>query len=206
MKTVSINLYSFDELSDEVKASLIENCRNARDPVFTQQEQDACDEVVENFKAGLRDNLYALDIEVLYDVDCGQGAGASFTCTFDINKLLACDNWRRTYGDFERTQCLIERGLIDLTARSVRQPSHYVHSLTVSCNIRCEMWDCQISADAKDEIDRLEAYLTIQTRSKSDGLYRELWKCLDALNSDEQISDNLRSNGEVYTQNGQTID
>ena len=82
MKTIEINLYSFDELSDKAKENAIEKWYEKEDYYFLSQD------LKESLISLLNErNIYYQDIKLLYSLSYCQGDGLCFTGILEKNGI-----------------------------------------------------------------------------------------------------------------------
>ena len=82
MKTITINLYSFDELSDKAKEKAKLKWYEHEDfPMLEENLTDSCEYFLE--QAGVKFS----DISLLYSLSCSQGDGLCFTGTIEKNGI-----------------------------------------------------------------------------------------------------------------------
>lgn len=84
MKTKTINLYEFDELSDEVKNKVVERFREKNDYHFLEENLNEClSELLEKNNIKVINN----DLNLRYSLGYSQGDGVSFIGTFKFKDL-----------------------------------------------------------------------------------------------------------------------
>ena len=199
MKQLSITLYGFDELTEEIQQQLIDDYRESLEAVIDY------DVVIEDFKAYMQ-SFGASDIDVFWSGFNSQGDGACFCCDFDTNKLF--ETVYRHNSDYDRVQNLMNgRGLIDLAIVSRRcGPSNfYSHENTVEAYTKCTMHDHQLSREDRDLIDSLEADVTEFIRANCRDLYKKLENHYEFCTSDACFSEVFSSMGECFTAKGLII-
>ena len=104
-RTVSEEIYTFDELDEKAKETAIENFRNKAD----YPHDDWHTELINEMKKELEEKGYP-DSKIAYTGFWSQGDGASFTCPqVDIEKWL--EGRKDKYKEAGRTLRLIKDGL-----------------------------------------------------------------------------------------------
>lgn len=114
MKIVSVNLYSFDELSEEAKQFALNKYRYSQ--VSWDSDWDMF--VIEECTTLLKENGFE-DAKIHYSGFCSQGDGASFDADIDLDKFITPNEREALKG-------------IDIAWEIYRISHQYVHELSRS--------------------------------------------------------------------------
>lgn len=189
MKKVTVNLYSFNELSEKVQEKLIQDNRD--------HETEHCDwysPIVEGFEEDL-ENVGFEDITTGFTGFWSQGDGAcfhgdvydneKFIETLKTNEYLE-DSWGQ------------EDSIDNLELSIIKTSNHYEHENTITGNV-------DANGSFISNLDELEAAMTKWARDKSRDLYKKLEKYYEELTSDEFVTEYLVEQGEVFLDNGKRL-
>lgn len=195
MKQKTINLYQFNELSDDQKQKVIEKYRDFNDDIFDSYVNDECC-TLELFENGF------LNPTIHYDLSYCQGSGACFDCNdFDFELLLK---------DFE---CKHKNWIIDILNNycecKIYKNSygyHYSHSKTRYFEINTYGVDRNYREYPRilEIIRQVDCYIENLRYKLSESLTDRLYQELEFLRSDEQIADALIAN--EYYFNAETLE
>jgi len=189
VKTISVNLYQFDELDDKAKEV-------ARDW----------------FKEGYPDHSWwdgildtAKDIATYFGVEIhqsyfrgfsSQGDGACFAGTFRSENLKTLAELQQEYPTEEHLHALLQRLLAvkhqEGSFLRITPVGHYTHSRTMQA-------EDPDSYYVWDEMNEIRSCL----RSFADWIYKALEKEYDELMSDECVDENIRCNQYWFLASGQ---
>lgn len=191
MKTVSINLYSYSELSLEAQAA-------ARDHFRTfNTEHEWSSHILETWEEKLEHLGYS-NIDFNFSGFCSQGDGASFTADFDSV------SYARTNPDsFPLLSKLSKLDELIVESRFIRIDSHYVHENSVSFNldIDVQLENALIAEQNKEqynqEIIKLENEISHNARKLMREIYKELESEYDHLTSDKAVAEALEANDHI---------
>lgn len=181
MKTISIDLYSFSELSAEVQKKVIEKYRDTRGGDFD------CDMVHDILVESLREDHGVVADDVRFSLSSSQGDGVAFFGNLDLEVLC------------EKHPCLLplvnELGGADsLTARIYSTSNHYCHYNTMRLELGGD------GSDANDSILHKKIMEILVTASKS--AEARGYEVLDSLRSDEALTEEIESSEVNFTVDG----
>ncbi len=195
MRITEIALYTFSELDTQIQKRLIEEHRS-------QLSFDA-DSVIDGFREDM-ECYGATNVEVRWSGFHSQGDGACFTADFDTVKLLSSlFKYKRNY---DKLINRIKQEVYDVDISSVRcGPSNfYCHENTVRALVSCGIYDDMTEYHQGQLID-LQNEITNWIRSESQALYDALESHWNECSSDEFITEDLDSLGDVFTKSGNQI-
>lgn len=195
MKTKTINLYKFEELTTEQQEKVLDKYRDFNDDIFESYVDDECN-TLELHENGFNNPI------IYYSLGYSQGDGACFDCNdFDLDLLLK--DWQHKHKNWiiniikDYCSCEISRNIY---------ANHYYHSKTryfeintyrVEGNYTDRKHIIKAIQDADNYIENLRYELS---ESLTDRLYQQL----EWLQSDEQIAEVLIDND--YYFNGETLE
>lgn len=205
MKTIQLELFTFDELDDDAKQVAIQDHREIMD-------SNLDDEVSYWQNGALSGTGFIID-EISYSGFYSQGDGASFTghydsAQIDLEKLKGFS--LKAYDLMARNDSIFgASGLTSdnvITADVKRISRHYCHENTVSIE-NIEINGCGWGDDESDKINiaynDLENYLTSLKDDLCHLIYSSLESEYDYQNSDEYISEILTINEYYFTADGE---
>ncbi len=180
MKTKTIKLYQFDELSEEQKAKVIEkhqdiNTFDGWSDWLLEDEKDKLSR--QGFK----------NAKIYYSGFWSQGDGASFSADVDLEQFL---KGRRIATKYAKALKLYQDSGDNVV---IDQGGHYCHEYTMSIN----------SDNLSDE---LEAFILEEAREQARSVYQALRSTYESLTSDEEIADTLRANEYYFNSENLEID
>ena len=189
MKTKTINLYKFEELTAEQQEKVLDKYRDWNDDVFESYAEDECNtlEITEN---GFNNPT------IHYDLSCSQGSGACFDCTeFDFDKLLK--DWEHPHKKWfiNIIQDYCEYGIF-----TNQFGYHYSHANTRDFNI-CYRYDHK---HIEKTLCEIVEYIEALRLELSENLTARLYEQLEWLRDDERIKETLISN--EYYFNAETLE
>jgi hypothetical protein len=189
MKTIEIQLYKFDELSDEAKQNAIEMQRNNEYNIDLDFFKDDAKEQIDN--AGFKGN-----VSLSYSLSYCQGDGLSFNCDYfdKLNNLFI-----EVLG--ERKQKTIDCIINELAFSLDNNSNRYCFASKSDLDLTLENYN--------RNYNNIESVVS-KVREKLEDLYMDLCKDLENKgyseiewqNSDEYISEMLISNEYDFTENG----
>ena len=191
MKTKTINLYQFEELTEEQQAKVIEKYRYFNDDIFESYVNDESS-MGEIWNSGF------LKAKPCYSLGYSQGDGACFDCNdFDYDLLLK--DWQHKHRNWIINIIKTHyKGYIKCNQYGY----HYSHSKTryfdLEANFNC--FYLHIEKAVNSAINHIEA-LRLEL---SENLTARLYEQLEWLRSDEQIAEALIAN--EYYFNGETLE
>lgn len=212
MKTITVNLYNFEELSDEAQKKAINDMRDIHVNYFGWD-----DYIIEDFVNTLE--TYGLtDPKVEYTGFYSQGDGLSFTSpSVDLVKLMEQSGTDKTYPNFYK---YIKDQSLDYECYIDRIERHYSHENSVILRIRnldnlldpdeqrtlCEKLDRYLDEDylnpEESEITELERELNRFIQRTARAMYQQLQTEYEYLSSDENIIETIEANDYLFTQDG----
>lgn len=193
MKTKTIELYQFDELSKEVKAKVVDRERyiNTEGGFWYKYPLEEWNDKLSE--------LGFIDANISFTGFYSQGDGASFVCkSVDVPLFLAKQKAKGQYKSFLRA---IEKGKVEVNAEIHRIDHHYSHEYTVKAEV-------EVSPDEEgytnffNDGNRLQELLTSVVRTLSKQIYRELETEYEGLTSDEAVVDTIKANEYYFTASG----
>ena len=187
MKTVSVDLYTFDELSDKAKERAREWFR------VDYPDSDIFSEPVYNM-AREAFAFFGVDAsDIAFSGFWSQGDGASFTGEFRASLISPAADLAAEFPTHKTLHGLHARlttvGHPDDSRVNITRSGHYVHSHTMN-----------IDADEYSRDDERELLSIL--RGLADWLYRLLESEYDYLVSDECVDESIISNGYHFTIDG----
>ena len=211
MKTRTITIYHFNELSDEAKQTAIESARYM-DVDFFGWWDDSFEmfaEAAELFGLDIRqtrksfaDGGHRYDPTIFFSGFSNQGDGACFEGVYAYKKGALKPTKQAFPADSELLrivrdlQAIQQRNFYQLTA-TAKHRGHYNHSGCMDVTVD--------RADGKAFSDDDEEGLKQLLRDFADWIYSSLEKEYDYLTSDEAVAESLRTNEVEFTEDGQTI-
>ena len=210
MKTRTINIYHFDELSDEAKQTAIESARYMDVEFFEWWDSsfESFAEAADLFGLDIRQTRKSLvggghryDPTIFFSGFSSQGDGACFEGDYSYKKGALKATKQAFPADSELLrivrdlQALQQRNFYQITA-AAKHRGHYDHSGCMDITVD--------RADGKAFSDDDEESLKQLMRDFADWIYSCLEKEFDYLTSDEAVAESLRANGTEFTEDGQT--
>lgn len=204
--TQTIEVYSIDELSPEVKQKVIDNNRTINTDGFEWWDMTYDDFVTIASKFG-----FMLDKRAIYFSGfSNQGDGASFEC-----KYILLSDWKRAHKsiaelkayapvdkELERIFKWYQKQIKSLhwtpedESVSVYREGYYYHSHTMRATI-------------DDDTDKtppdIDAMVLAEARELADWLYATLERECEYLESDEVVLDTLKINEYTFTESGTMV-
>lgn len=196
MKTKTINVYQFSELSDSAKQKALDWYRSADD--FTFDSECILDDAKETAL------LLGIDIDkIYYSGFSSQGDGASFIGSYKYKKntLPEVKAMFPNNAELQRIakalQDVQRKNFYRLTA-NVSHRGHYYHS-------GCMVVSVEDSNNQYRDIGSAEDDVTQALRDFADWIYSNLEKQYEWVNQDEQVEENILANEYEFDENGQPI-
>lgn len=188
MKTKTIELYEFDELSESAQAKVLETERDIN--VDFAWSKWTLEDWEEQLKA-----MGFEDPQINFSGFWSQGDGASFTSKrVDILKFLTV---HKAKGRFKAILKALKKDEIDA---SVERIDHsYSHEYTVRANIEFMTDDTDLKAQESYDFSVL---LTETVRTLSRKIYKDLESEYEGLTSDEAVIDTIKANEYTFRSNG----
>lgn len=191
MKTKTINLYKFEELTTEQQEKVIEKNRDFNDDIICN--------LIE------LDDAYILSLEeqgfinpkISYDLSYSQGSGASFTCTqLDYDLLL-----KDYTGKHKNWMIEILKQYCEVQIER-KYSCHYVHEN--SCNTELYEYTQYNYPHIIDELENIRKHIEEIRLEACINLAEALQEEIDYLQSDESIAESLINN--EYYFNEETLE
>lgn len=211
MKTRTINIYHFDELSDEAKQTAINGNRYVDVEFFEwwDSSYESFAEAADLFgldirqtRKSLMDGTFRYDPTIFFSGFSSQGDGACFEGEYSYKKGALKATKQAFPADSELLrivrdlQTLQQRNFYQLTAATKHRGS-YNHSGCMDITVD--------RADGKAFSDDDEEGLKQLLRDFADWIYSNLEKEYDYLTSDEAVVESLSANEVEFTEDGQAI-
>ena len=178
MKTITLDLYSFPELSEEVQKKVLAKLSDVN------TDHDWWDPIVEGWKEKLNELGYQ-NADIAFSGFSSQGDGASFTADLDLSKFKP-RFMEATQLDFSLVSGLVRR-----------LSSHYSHAQT--CTVELAPDNDDVNADL---VSMLEASIEKERERLCKELYRSLEKYYDELTTDEAIKETIEANEWTFEKDG----
>lgn len=214
MKAKTVNLYEFNELSDEAKENAREWYRNGNlDDEWWDCTFDDFHTIASalGFTIGARRN--SKHPTIYFSGFWSQGDGACFEGTW---KASDYNNERLVghLGDLDKHPdaelVRISKAFRELSSTnpnlygSIKHTGRYCHSHSVS--ISCEEWMETEDGDEDTCTAETEEYFTELSRDLMDWFYKRLKEEYTWLQSDEQVDESIQCNGYTFTVDGKRED
>lgn len=195
MKTKTINLYKFEELTAGQQAKVLDKYRDWNDDIFESYVDDECN-TLEITESGFNNPI------IHYDLSYSQGDGACFDCNdFDFDLLLK--DWQHKHKNWiiniinDYCSCEISKNLY-ATYYSHSKTRHFeINTYRVEGNYTDRKHIIKAIQDADNYIENLRYEL-------AENLTNRLYDQLEWLQRDEQIKDTLIAND--YYFNAETLE
>lgn len=193
MKTKTINLYKFEELTAEQQEKVLDNYRDWNDDIFESYAEDECN-TLEITESGF------LNPTIHYDLSYSQGSGACFDCNdFDFDLLLK--DWQHKHKQWIiniiKNYC--EFGII-----KNQFGYYYSHSNTRDFEIiYCSPLGYDFHKRIIQAIYLAEKHIENLRYELAESLTNRLYQQLEWLQSDEQIAESFIDN--EYYFNSETL-
>lgn len=212
-------LYTFDELSDDVKQKLIENERQCQ--LDTYCNLDLYDDM-SNKASDLINDYFGITsdyLKVNYDLSYCQGSGSMVEFSIDIKNL---NNIYKVFSD-EEISFLVDNNIVEYIDVRHNSNCHYYHEYSFSVN--CDYYNGYSYDDIKDKYgisekefetldDRFYELVDMCNKNGSEfikdiiGMNKELtqygYGCIEYFEncSDDEIIGYIKDNGNEYLENG----
>jgi hypothetical protein len=198
MKKIEIEVYSFDELSEEAKQKAIQQVRESDYPYDYWD-----DDILDNWKEKL-ENLGYPDAEIAYSGFWSQGDGASFTCT-NVNVEMFLERQEQT--NFKRLLHLIKKEHVEVDTATVKRDKYhyYVHYNTITANVSLYFTNERVFSThprIEEIFEEVENAIQQEIINLSQEIYSELNKEYDSLTTDEAIIGEIKAGEHEFYKNG----
>jgi hypothetical protein len=185
MHTLSINLYTFEELAPEVQKKVIERERYINvDTSFWYEP------IIEDWTEELERRGFE-QVKILFSGFGSQGDGACFTATVNIEQFLRGRGLQRLYRDVISAA---KQGLLWITIRHT-----YRYYFATSTDVVIQYDGDQ---DIDDAVERLRRIIEEARKAWGNAIYRELEEAFSAEISNEAVQDTLIANEYTYLSDG----
>lgn len=179
MKTVSVNVYSFDGLSESAK-------EKARNWWRSVDDRDVS-HVLDSFKAEMEE--FGVEVSnFTYSVSWSQGDGAGFDYEVNLSKWLDATAKEKEHMTIRR---LLKDGKINALVRGTQGYNHFNRTHHNCVEV---YYGVYVSARGSAILDEFDKYLIKWINDKADDLYQRLSDALEYMHSDEYIDECLRTN------------
>lgn len=180
MKTVSVELFTFEELPEAVQAKVLNDFRYMNVEHF-----DWYHSIIENWTERLENEGFkAPDIQ--FSGFYSQGDGASFTCKeLDVDKLIP-----------PMYEAL--KGL-DITGSITRHNSRYVHENTITLEL---VGTDDMTPEQTAQMEKLEALLFLAVRKLCKEIYTDLQSDYEFQTSDDVVKECVIVNEYTFEKDG----
>jgi len=190
MKTVSVNVYSFDELSESAKEKAREWWRNIDDRGVSH--------VLDIFKAEMEE--FGVEVsKFTYSVSWSQGDGAGFDYEVNLPKWLDATAKEKEHATIRR---LLKDEKIDAIVRGTQGYNYWYPSHHNNVEV---YYGIYVSARVNQALNRFDEYLIKWTKGKADELYRRIRGELDYMHSDAYIDKCIRANEYDFDELGRIL-
>lgn len=207
MKTATVKLYMFSELSAEVKSKVIGRNRDYN------LDFDWWDHVYEDFISVAKCFGFEVESEAIQFSGFGsQGDGASFTCTANVK------DWKTAHKNAKQlrayapsdTRLLSIHKRYQATIKSLFSGKPAGEETVVLTRARNDVHKYSVSAGLEDDTDStppgLDSVVLCEARDLMEWLYRQLESEYDHLTSDTTISEMLADDDKPqYSESGHLI-
>lgn len=197
MKTKTITLYQFSELSDEAKEKAIETLRD-----INVDYPDWDDFMIDYWQ----DRLNKIGFEnakIRYSGFCSQGDGASFAADVNIEKLLSamvyCATKYENARIFELVSLLRYKNAINIHLS--RGSSNYSHERTISVNVDID-YPYERGSFWPKIVEQFENALDDFRIDLCSAIYKSLENEYNYLTSEEAIIETIEANKYDFLENG----
>lgn len=194
MKTITQEIFSFDELSEEAKQVAMEQFSDIN------TDHNWWEFIYEGFKEQTKTNTL-FEVDKMYSSGfCSQGDGAMFEGSFVAND----DSDIKLLNQYFKPRIvkLIKKGLITLTV-NFNHYGRYYHERSYKYDFDLFIsYDKKFSENISKEIHEIEDKITEDYEILCKDLYRDLEKEYDFQSEAEQIAETIRINEYEFFKNG----
>ncbi|MCT1525310.1 hypothetical protein ACS126_03750 [Sphingobacterium lactis] len=213
MKTITLNLYGIDELTQSVKERVFEKYRHYYTQDSFWYESDLCDFAEICKTIGIRLSQQDIFFRGFYS----QGDGSCFRSTIDILDLLKgirTESWKQYAPnlklEFPKCSCdrrviaLIEGGNIGYTSRTkIPSRGYYVAYDSEYCWYRNSRSEYQ---NIEDELDKLDKWVESVLEILDEHLFSWLERQYENHTSDEFLQEGFKVHEVLFTHDGRMAD
>jgi hypothetical protein len=190
MKTIEIQLYKFDELSDESRQNAIEMQRNSKYNIYLDSFNDNAHEQI--IDAGFRGK-----IKLQYSLSYCQGDGLSFSCDY-FDKLNDLFIEILGEGKQKTIDCLIN----NCSFKMENTNNRYYFASKNDLDFYLDNYYVKSQSNIDLVIEKVKEKLEDLYIDLCKSLEKQGYNEIDYQNSDEYISEMLISNDYDFTKNG----
>ncbi len=189
MKKVTVNLYTVDELSADIRQKVIDKHR------YINVDYDRWYDFIEDKWLKELESLGYDDIKIYFSGFGSQGDGACFIANIDIEKWVAVHKkksefaallkWQKEYGDV--TACIIHN-------------HHYYFASSTSVSVGENNWSAP--ENIQQQFEKLEEYIKKEREALGNRIYDELEEAYFDLTADESVLETLQINDYEFFEDG----
>jgi hypothetical protein len=187
MKTATVSIYSFSELSDKAKARALDNHRHD-----TTNDNYWYDFVYEEWREKLEALGYE-NVDFSFALAWSQGDGACFTANIDLGEWL---RKQKLYNKYR----LLYLHREDVTAKVIDIDGRDCHEYSVRADLEYSPWNW--NSKVYEQSCEVQDLITEDVRELCRELYRELRDECEYMMEDDYIGDFLEANDYEFDQYG----
>lgn len=194
MKTITQEIFSFDELSEEAKQVALEQFSDIN------TDHNWYEFIYDDFKEQLKENTLFVAEKIYFSGFYSQGDGAMFEGSFLVND----DSDIKLLNQYFKPRIvkLIKKGLITLTI-NFNHYGHYCHEKSYQNDFDLFIsYDKKFTENISKEIHEAEDKITEDYEILCKDLYRDLEEEYDFQSEAEQIAETIRINEYEFFKNG----
>lgn len=181
MKTVSVELFTFEELPEAVQAKVLNDFR-----YMNVEHWDWWHNITENWTEKL-EALGFMAPDIQFSGFYSQGDGASFTCKeMDIDKIADVEEYKALKG-------------LGITGNIHRHDRHYVHQRSVTVEL---VGTEDMTPEQNAMMEKLEALLCLAVREHNNQIYKDLESEYEFVTSDEVVRETVINNEYSFEKDG----
>lgn len=207
MRTITevFDVYSFDELSEEVQAKVLDKFRDTN-----TNYDDWNDSIIDGWKEDLNTIGFG-DAEIMYSGFYSQGDGACFTSKW-FNMDFLFKHFLEKYPSqsklLNRLMKLFNSGKIWDSGSNIYHNFNYYHSRSTSLrfNIEIESKPFIEYPNVEEAINALEEMIIGEMVSLGNRIYKDLGDSYEELRSDEAVKESIIANDYEFHQGGDLYD
>jgi hypothetical protein len=209
MRTESINIYKFAELSEESQEKALNHLR------YVNVEHDWWEFQYEDLKTLCK--LIGIDVDLKKTYFRGfysQGDGSAFTADVDVTEVIsgiAEQKWKTEFPTLElnfgklnvdrRVLCLIADGVIDVRADIKTANRETAVTLEYSADFNWN--ECTNYNRIESELEKLESWLDDVMETLNGHFFKRLRDEYDYQTSDEAVKESIEANEYEFTEDGE---
>jgi hypothetical protein len=198
MQAITIELFNFNELSDDAKNKAIEKFKNDTYYLDYDWWYSTCDDI-----KTMLEFIGFTDANIQFSGFCSQGDGASFTGNYEyakggVKKLIEyAPNETVFIGAAKQLQELQRKYFYKIYGKVERISNYYVHENTIAFSLDYH------SVNTLQSVSEIEKEITEIVRTISQEIYSKLENEYEYLMSDEAIVDYILGNEYKFTIDGE---